>query len=126
MQRMQRRRSVIVSFIFLFILSIWGLTGLHGAVAHASARKPTENNGAAPTPFMGWSSWYFIGRNPTEANVKAQANAEASKLKSYGYNYILLDDFWYLNPSTTVDANGYWAVDTSKFPDGLSGLATYV
>jgi hypothetical protein len=126
MQRMQRRRSVIVSFIFLFILSSWGLTGLHETVAHASALLPTENNHAAPTPFMGWSSWYSIGRNPTEANVEAQANAEASKLKAYGYNYVLLDDFWYLNPSTTVDANGYWTVDTSKFPHGLSGLATYV
>jgi len=75
---------------------------------------------------MGWSTWYFIGKNPTEAKVKAQARVEASKLKAYGYNYVLLDDFWHLDPSKTVDQYGRWAVNTSRFPNGLSGLASYV
>ncbi|MBV9256713.1 MAG: glycoside hydrolase family 27 protein, partial [Ktedonobacteraceae bacterium] len=47
----------------------------------------------------------------------------SSGLARAGYNYVLLDDFYYLNPTTTVDANGYWVTNTRTFPDGLGGLA---
>jgi len=110
-----------------------------GLVTACAAQAPTNDavqdspemthsaNASLPgAPFMGWSTWNFIGHNPTEANVEAQARAVASQLKSHGYNYILLDDFWYSNPATTVDANGRWAVDTSRFPNGLAGLASYL
>ena len=114
--------------VVLFVAS--ALIGLsaqaHPSVAYASPTIPTENNGLAQTPFMGWSTWNYIGHNPTAANIEAQAQAEASKLKSAGYNYILLDDFWYRNPSNTVDANGYWVIDSGKFPNGLSAVASYV
>jgi alpha-galactosidase len=43
---------------------------LTGPDAHAS------NNGLSITPAMGWSSWSFIRRNPTAANIMAQADAE--------------------------------------------------
>jgi alpha-galactosidase len=121
------RKSLTFFFVFLVAVSLWGFsTRQHVRAAYASPQRPAENNGAAQTPFMGWSSWNFIGSHPTEANIEAQAQAEASQLKSHGYNYILLDDFWYLNPSTTVDQYGRWTVDTSKFPNGLSGLASYI
>jgi alpha-galactosidase len=93
---------------------------------HASAAHPQENNGLAQTPLMGWSSWSTIRNNPSESAIKAQAQAMASKLKSYGYSYINQDDFWYLNPSTTVDQYGRWAVDTGRFPDGIAATASYV
>lgn len=113
--------------VFLMAVSLWSFSNLRPQqVAHAKPMVSTENNGVGQKPFMGWSTWSFIGRNPTEANVEAQARVEASKLKAYGYDYILLDDFWYLNPRTTVDRYGRWVVDRSKFPDGLSGLASYV
>lgn len=124
MQGMLARKSLTFFFVFLIAVTLWGFsTNQHTRVAYAS---PLENNGAATTPFMGWSTWNFIGSHPTEANIEAQAQVEASQLKSHGYNYILLDDFWYLNPSTTVDQYGRWAVDTTKFPNGLAGLASYV
>jgi alpha-galactosidase len=126
-QRMFLRKSLTFFFIFLVVASFWGFTtNQHVSLAHASTLHVAENNGAAPTPFMGWSTWDFDGYYPTESNVEAQANVEASKLKAYGYNYVLLDDFWYLNPSTTVNANGYWVPNSSQFPNGLSGLASYV
>lgn len=86
-----------------------------------------ESNGQALIPFKGWSTWNFIARNPTADKIYTQAQALVnSGLASAGYNYVLLDDFWYLNPTTTVDANGYWAPDTSKFPGGLAALATKI
>lgn len=127
MQGMLARKSLTFFFIFLSVVTLWGFgNSQHPRVAHASPLLALENNGAAPTPFMGWSTWNFIGSHPTEANIEAQAQVEASQLKSHGYNYILLDDFWYLNPSTNVDQYGRWSVDTTKFPNGLAGLASYI
>lgn len=92
----------------------------------AGAARPQENNGLAQTPLMGWSSWSTIRTNPSEAAIKAQAQAMASTLKSSGYAYINQDDYWYLNPTTTVDQFGRWAVDSSRFPDGIAATASYV
>ena len=86
-----------------------------------------ESNGVAPKPPMGWSSWSFVRKTPTEANIKAQASGmSTSGLVAHGYQYINIDDFYYLNPATTVDANGRWVVDTTKFPDGMAAMAAYV
>jgi alpha-galactosidase len=98
-------------------------------IAHA------EDNGVGLTPLMGWSTWNFIGRDPTAANVEAQARAlKSSGLLAAGYNYVNIDDFYYECPGKqgpNVDSNGLWVVDPSKFPavDGVPGLevvANYV
>jgi Alpha galactosidase A/Alpha galactosidase C-terminal beta sandwich domain/DUF5010 C-terminal domain len=123
MQRKQRtflRSSMVAILLVTLTLAFWSMNGKNIIPAHA------ENNGAARTPFMGWSTWNFDAYHPTQSNIEAQANVEASKLKAYGYNYILLDDFWYGNPSTTVNANGYWVPNSSQFPNGLAGVASYV
>jgi hypothetical protein len=113
--------SIVLIFVFLSVLVFAGSDNVHASVARSQ-----ENNGLAQTPLMGWSSWSTIRTNPTESAIKAQAQAMANTLKSYGYSYINLDDYWYLNPSTTVDQYGRWAVNTSRFPDGITGTANYV
>ncbi|MEV6007916.1 ricin-type beta-trefoil lectin domain protein [Streptomyces sp. NPDC051976] len=92
-----------------------------GSAAHA------EGNGAALTPQSGWSSWSFIRKNPTEANIEAQAAAMASTgLVGHGFSYINIDDFYYLNPGSNVDSAGRWVVDTGRFPHGMKAVADYV
>ncbi|HLZ58605.1 MAG TPA: alpha-galactosidase [Ktedonosporobacter sp.] len=114
----------IVSVVFILALltagTFWSISSQPPRIAHA------ENNGVAVTPFMGWSTWNFIGHNPTEANVEAQARAEATNLKAHGFTYVMLDDFYYLDPRTTVDSFGRWVVDPAKFPHGLKAVADYV
>jgi hypothetical protein len=81
----------------------------------------------ALTPPMGWSSWSFLRENVTQSNIEADALAlHNSPLQSYGFQYVNIDDGWYLNPATNVDTYGRWEVNTSTFPNGLSGVATYV
>jgi hypothetical protein len=97
----------------------------------ALVARPTpvhaQSNGAALTPLMGWSSWSFLRSSPTGAKIKAQASAmSTSGLVAAGYRYINLDDFWYLNPGSTVDAYGRWVTDSSKFPDGMANLGSYI
>jgi alpha-galactosidase len=72
---------------------------------------------------MGWESWWsgHTG-NATEADIKAAADAMASKLLPFGYEYILIDDGWY----DGFDEYGRWKPDLRKFPDGWKGTADYV
>jgi alpha-galactosidase len=92
-----------------------------------SAPALAENNGAAATPQAGWSSWSFLRSNPTEANIKAQAQAmHDTGLVSHGFTYANIDDFYYLNPASTVDQYGRWVVNTTRFPDGMANVASYV
>ncbi len=125
MQRMlQGRRKTFILIVSTVILLSGAL--FFGINSRAPQNAHAENNGVGQKPFMGWSSWYFVGRNPTQANIEAQAQAVSTHLKSHGYNYILLDDFYYLNPSTNVDQYGRWVTDTTRFPSGLAGVASYV
>jgi hypothetical protein len=119
------RRSVVsrqlslgraFGFVAATVLAVSGL--LVSAIA--------EDNGVSLTPQMAWSSWSFVRRNPTEAIIKAQALAMHQNLQSSGFQYINLDDFWYLDPTVTVDAYGRWVPDPTTFPDGMAALAAYI
>jgi hypothetical protein len=102
-----------------------------GAVDNASA----ENNGLERTPVLGWSSWSFLRKHPTAAQMRAQALAlHDSGLQEIGYQYVNLDDFWYECPGPQgpkVDHYGRWVTDSSRFPaqgdtDGIKALADYI
>ncbi len=112
-----------------------GLTGLSVAVAGTvvgflvAPDAHAENNGLSLTPAMGWSSWSFVRRDPTEAKIKAQADAmKNTGLAAHGFMYINLDDFYMKCDANgpVVDANGRWVVDSTRFPSGMKALADYV
>ena len=88
---------------------------------------PMQANGVALAPQLGWSSWSFVRKNPTEANIEAQAKAmHDSGLVAHGFTYLNIDDFYYLNPANTVDSGGRWAIDPAHFPHGMATVANYV
>ncbi|WP_410597255.1 glycoside hydrolase family 27 protein [Amycolatopsis sp. lyj-23] len=114
-----RKRALVATIALAASLSISNLTTASPALA--------SDNGASPTPPAGWSSWSFLMRSPTEAKVKAQAKGMSDAgLVAKGFQYINLDDYYILNPGTTVDQYGRWAVDTAKFPSGMRALGDYV
>lgn len=115
---------VLLTFVLTPLLTLTGFGSAH--VAHASPSIALEDNSLGQTPLLGWSSWSSIRSSPSEAKIEAQAQAMSTTLKAHGYSYIDMDDFWYLNPGTTVDQYGRWAVDTSKFPDGIAATASYI
>ncbi|MFI7705244.1 carbohydrate-binding protein [Nonomuraea sp. NPDC049480] len=100
-----------------------------GLVLPAGPAAAVSDNGLSIRPAMGWSSWSFIRRWPTEAKMKAQADALVSSgLAAKGYIYVNLDDFFQKCDANgfVVDSYGRWAVDTAKFPSGIKALADYV
>lgn len=101
------------AFVSFVSLVAWCLS-----TAHLKAAA----NGLGGKPYMGWSSWTCFESNINEAKIKTQADALSTTLKSYGYEYINVDDFWY----SGVDANGRWKADLARFPAGMKGLADYI
>jgi alpha-galactosidase len=109
--------------------------GLAAGVVPGGQAARAEDNGVGLTPLLGWSTWNFIGRDPTAASVEAQAAAlKSSGLAAAGYRYVNIDDFYYECPGSqgpNVDANGRWVVDPARFPaaggvPGLEAVANYV
>ncbi|MGW7526166.1 alpha-galactosidase [Streptomyces sp. NPDC054783] len=118
---MTRLRTLTTAAAGLLVVAV-PLTG----AAHPAA---ASDNGQSLRPAMGWSSWSFVRRQPTEAKIEAQADALVSSgLKDHGFVQVDLDDFWQKCDANgfTVDSHGRWAVDTAKFPDGIEALADHV
>jgi alpha-galactosidase len=59
----------------------------------------TATNGQRPiaqTPPMGWNSWDSYGRTLNEESIKANANWIAKNLRRFGWEYVVVDEGWYL------------------------------
>ena len=85
-----------------------------------------EENCVSRTPALGWNSWSFVRNHLDESKIEAQALAMHRNLQSHGFQYMNLDDFWYLDPSQKVDKYGRWAIDPAKFPHGIEAVADYL
>jgi alpha-galactosidase len=93
----------------------------------------------APTPPMGWNSWDSYGLTVTEAEVKANVSWFHQHLQPLGWQYVVVDEGWYLrNPGQkgaaqgfVMDPDGRYLVADNRFPSaaagaGLKPLADYV
>jgi len=49
----------------------------------------------APTPPMGWNSWDAYGTTVRESEVRANADYMATKLRKFGWQYVVVDIEWY-------------------------------
>lgn len=88
----------------------------------AMAQQPQPNPSLALTPPMGWNSWNHFGRNVTEADVRAAADALVSSgMRDAGYIYVNIDGSW----QGERDANGVLHVNPQKFED-MKALGEYI
>ncbi|MFT4123969.1 MAG: Ig-like domain repeat protein [Microbacteriaceae bacterium] len=116
------------------------------APAAASFSYPDDyvENGVTEAPLLGWSSWSLqatskSGYNTvdgtsysyswlTAAHIEAAADVMASTLKSHGYEYVNIDAGWWREWDWTpeYDEYGRYAVDASRFPDGIQTVIDYI
>ncbi len=106
----------------------------------APSAKPVGAPSArlAPTPPMGWNSWDSYGLTITEQQFRANATVEANELKSFGWNYAVIDEGWFFfnpedrnKPNTlhyAIDGYGRYVPVPARFPSatelGAPGLAS--
>ncbi|MEY9886414.1 hypothetical protein ABIA35_002044 [Catenulispora sp. MAP12-49] len=142
--RIERPRRAAVLAALLGTLPALGLIQLPaaaGASGNAGGSGRDANGGTvAAKPYMGWSSWSLEsttapgvnaagqGGSLTEAEVLANADVMAAKLKSHGYTYVNIDAGWWMDDQwkTEYDGNGIPKADPTRFPDGIKAVADHV
>ncbi len=85
--------------------------------------------GNAPTPRMGWNSWFVVGDTigPSENLITNTANAlVAEGLAAAGYKTVTIDCTWIASGRGYRNANGDLIVDSSRWPDGMKAVADYI
>lgn len=78
-----------------------------------------------PTPYMGWNTYFGLGGDPTEAEVKSIADFMAANgLREAGYKIIWIDGNW--AAPTPRNARGDLVADPARFPSGMPALTKYL
>ncbi|HSB29859.1 MAG TPA: glycoside hydrolase family 27 protein [Pyrinomonadaceae bacterium] len=95
----------------------------HSLTATANAQIHARN--VAATPPMGWNSWDSYGRTLNEDTIRANALWMAQNLKQYGWEYVVVDEGWYLanlnandvsNVRFEMDSYGRYIPVPARFP----------
>ena len=91
--------------------------------------------GLAPTPPMGWNSWDSYGLTVTEAEFKANVSWLHQHLQPLGWQYVVVDEGWYLRQpgqkgaaqGFVMDPDGRYLVADNRFSSsGFKPLADWV
>jgi hypothetical protein len=85
--------------------------------------------GNAPTPRMGWNSWFVAGDaiGPSENLITNTASDLVSEgLAAAGYKTVTIDCTWIASGRGYRNTNGDLIVDATRWPDGMNGVANYV
>ncbi|WP_030227925.1 NPCBM/NEW2 domain-containing protein [Streptomyces sp. NRRL WC-3626] len=111
------------------------LTGLLVAQAPVQAAPLAGDEAAAapagagqmlsPTPYMGWNTYYALGGDPTEAEIRSTADfLVSSGLRDAGYEYVWIDGNW--AAPTPRSSAGDLVPNPEQFPNGLKPLVDYI
>jgi alpha-galactosidase len=107
----------------------------------AAQEVRSERKMRVAKPPMGWNSWDCFGTTVRESEVKANADYMASRLRRYGWQYIVVDIQWSdpkakahgyrPNADLAMDAYGRLIPAANRFPSagrdrGFKPLADYV
>ncbi len=132
-----RRYASALFTMVCAIFCIWTLAAQFDAIS-AEAGAQTL---LAPTPPMGWNSWDAYGETVSESDIKANAAWMAEHLKSYGWEYIVVDSGWYVTNHSagtntaaaefSLDEYGRYTPAVNTIPSAENGagfkpLADYV
>lgn len=131
------RRAAALVAISCAIFPLWTLA----AQIAINPPKAEAQTILAPTPPMGWNSWDAYGETITESDVRANAAWMAEHLKSYGWEYVVVDEGWYVtnhSPGTSaaaaefnLDSHGRYTPAVNTIPSaehdaGFKPLAEYI
>lgn len=105
-----------------------------------AASQEVDSLSFAQTPPMGWNSWDSFGRSVNEREVRDTAAEISKELKRFGWEYVVIDEGWYisnpLDPDTTkyhfiMTNDGRFLPAPSRYPSsvndqGFKPLAGYI
>jgi alpha-galactosidase len=117
-----RRRSWSAGLLALTLAA--GLLAAAPAATAATVTDHGHSSGIAPTPYLGWNTYYGVGAG-SEAEVESVARfLVSSGMSAAGYRYVWLDGGWQATPPR--DAAGHLVADPTRYPDGIPNLVRYL
>ena len=138
---MHSKRVTQRSVIFLAIPSVAFCIFLLSAQFAAIPSEAEAQTLLAATPPMGWNSWDAYGETISESDIRANAAWMSEHLKAYGWEYVVVDEGWYVTnhsaesnggaPEFSLDAHGRYVPAVNTIPSAADGagfkpLADYV
>jgi alpha-galactosidase len=119
-----RRTALLVTALAASLFAAAPAASAHTTTAVDQGAPTYHSSGPAPTPYMGWNTYYGLGAG-SEAEVKSVAKfLVSSGMRDAGYRYVWLDGGWQATPPR--DAHGHLAADPARYPDGIPNLVTYL
>ncbi|MFJ4467104.1 NPCBM/NEW2 domain-containing protein [Streptomyces sp. NPDC089424] len=95
------------------------------AAGSAVGTAPAPEQVLSPTPYMGWNTYYALGGDPTDAEVRSIADfLVTSGLRDAGYEYVWIDGNW--AAPTPRSSAGDLVPNPDQFPNGLKPLVDYI
>ncbi len=131
------QRAVILLAISISFVCLWPVSTRF----QADSSEAEAQTVLAATPPMGWNSWDSYAETITESDIKANAAWMADHLKAYGWEYVVVDEGWYVTnhsvessggaPQFSLDAYGRYipainAIPSADHDAGFKPLADYV
>jgi hypothetical protein len=101
--------------------TIWRILSVLTFLANITPCQMSEASELAATPPMGWNSWNSFGRTINETTVRQTAEKVSTELKRFGWEYIVIDEGWYISNPLEQDASKFQFVMTE---DGRPGPKT--
>jgi alpha-galactosidase len=123
---MDRAIEVVVRRLALGGRSAAFVSGLATVLVVLAIPVSSARATLAPTlvPYMGWNTYYGVGGVFDEATIKSVAGSLISSgLAQAGYRIVWLDFGW---ATGARDGNGNLIVDPTRWPDGMSGLTSWL
>ena len=108
---MRHLRMIVVTAMAAALLAGAGLWLGLGRAAFASSAAA----GLAPTPPLGWNSYDAYCGNVTEQEVRANADYLAEHLKRYGWNYVVIDFYWYFSHTFPTTEQEKWEYNLDEY-----------
>ncbi|WP_433340118.1 glycoside hydrolase family 27 protein [Streptomyces sp. CA-253872] len=98
--------------------------GTPASAPAASPAVPKAERPLAPTPYMGWNTYFGLGA-PTEKEVKSVADhLLSSGLAKSGYDIVWLDGGWQADEPR--NSAGELVAHPGRFPSGIPSLVSYL
>ncbi|MDX3099129.1 NPCBM/NEW2 domain-containing protein [Streptomyces sp. ME19-03-3] len=121
---MKRHLTALLALVTgLLALPAPAYAGAAGDTAAGTTPPPAQV--LSPTPYMGWNTYYALGGDPTEAEVRSVADfLVSSGLRDAGYQYVWIDGNW--AAPTPRSSAGDLVPNPDQFPNGLKPLVDYI
>jgi alpha-galactosidase len=118
------RTVAALSSMSVAVVGFVGVGAAHGSTVDQGA-PDFYDSGLAPTPYMGWNTYFGLGGDPTEAEVTSVTDFMVSHgLRDAGYRIVWIDGNW--AAPAPRDAAGQLVADPARFPSGMAKLTAYI